>query len=143
MGPALNRLAVAASLFWVALATQVDALNPLLGRQASVRELARTAREFAGPDGVFFVFEARACGFGFYLNRLIGISRSEADIVLEPTVESQRRLLVTPADCARLAPPGSPVCGLILREQWGAAFATNEWRELGRAGHFVLVGRIN
>ena len=140
-GQAFNRLAIGAALLWVALSTQLDALNPLLSRQASVRELARTARAFAGADGGYFVYEARACGFGFYLQRLIGISRGEADIVLKPTPEQELRLLDTPADCARLAPPGKPVCGLILRQDLGTTFATNEWRELGRSGQFVLIGR--
>lgn len=135
-----DRLAVAAALLWVGLATQVDALNPLLGRQTSVRELAHTAREYSGPDGAVFVFEARACGVGFYLQRLIGISRGDADIVLPPSPEQSLRLVMTPADCARLAAPGKPVCGVILRDRYGPIFATNEWSELGRAGHFLLIG---
>ncbi len=140
---AFNLIAIGAALLWVAMSTQVDALNPLLSRQASVRELAQSARAFAGPDGGCFVYEARTCGFGFYLQRLIGISRSEADIVLKPTAEQELRLLDTPADCARLAPSGKPVCGLILSQELGTSFSTNEWRELGRAGQFVLIGRTN
>ncbi|HTH48736.1 MAG TPA: glycosyltransferase family 39 protein [Candidatus Limnocylindria bacterium] len=148
-GQAFNRLAIGAALLWVALSTQVDALNPLLSRQASVRELAQTARDFSGPDGGYFVYEARACGFDFYIqsffykDRLIGISRGEADIVLKPTPEQELRLLDSPADCVRLAPPGKPVCGLILRQELGTTFATNEWQELGQAGQFVLIGRVN
>lgn len=138
-----NRLAIGTALLWVALSTQVDALNPLLSRQASVRELAQTARSFAGANGGYFVYGARACGFGFYLQRLIGISRGEADIVLKPTAEQELRLLDTPADCARLATPGERICGLILRQSLGSTFATNEWQVLGRSGQFVLIGRVN
>jgi 4-amino-4-deoxy-L-arabinose transferase-like glycosyltransferase len=138
----LSRLAVAASTVWVALVLQAPAANPILGRQATVRELAAVAEKYVGPDGVLFSFDVRACGFGFYLQRTIGIRASEADLVLPPTIEESRHLIRSPADAVGLAAPGKPVCGLIAQEHWGVEFSEPEWKELGRAGAFVLVGRV-
>ncbi len=138
----LTRLAVVASAVWGAAALQLPALNRFLGRQASVRELTATAAEFAGREGAVFSYDVRACGFGFYLGRLIGIRASEADLVLKPTAEESRRLIESPEDAARLAPEGKPVCGLIPSDQWGKTFGAPDWRLLGRAGQFALVGRI-
>lgn len=135
----LDILAAGAAVFWLVAATQMDALAPVLGRQATVKELAKVAREFAGPDGAMFSYAVRACGFGFYTQRLIGIRATEADIVLPPTLEQQKRLIGTPADCLRLA-PGKPVCGIILADRLGSVFPTNDWQVLGRAGSFLLIG---
>ena len=137
----LPRLAIVASSTWVVVALQLPGLNRFLGRQASIRELAETASRFAGPDGAVFSYDVRACGFGFYQRRLIGIRASEADLVLPPTPEESRRLIESSEDAARLAPEGRPVCGLIMGDQWGRAFAEPDWRLLGRAGEFALVGR--
>jgi hypothetical protein len=137
----LARMAMAASAVWIALALQVPAVNGTLGRQASVRELAAKARDYAGSDGAVFSYDVRACGFGFYLDQVIGIRASEADLVLKPTAEESRRLIESAADAARLAAPGKPVCGLTTREHWGVEFTKPDWEELGRAGAFVLIGR--
>ncbi len=142
-GPlALGRLAMGSAVVWLGVAFQLPALNQALGRQASVRELSAAAARFAGPDGAVFSYDVRACGFGFYLGRLIGIRASEADLVLKPTAEESRRLIESPDDAARLAPEGKPVCGLIAKDQWGKTFAAPDWQLLGRAGEFALVGRI-
>jgi hypothetical protein len=137
----LQRMAVAASTVWIGLVLQVPALNPLLKRQSTVRDLATEAREFLGADGVAFSYDVRACGFGFYLGRTIGIRASEADLVLAPTAEESLRLITNAADAARLGKPGQPVCGLIAEEQWGREFFEPQWKELARSGAFVLVGR--
>ena len=141
--PDLSRLAAAASAVWIAVVIQVPALNGILGRQASVRDLAATARGFAGPDGAVFSYDVRACGFGFYLDRVIGIRASEADLVLKPTAEESRRLIDSASAAAQLAGPGRRVCGITTREHWGTEFTKPEWEELGRAGAFVLIGRQN
>ena len=137
----LARMAVAASAVWIGLTLQAPALNNVFGRQASVRDLAAMARDFAGPDGAVFSYDVRACGFGFYLDRVIGIRASEADLVLKPTAEESRRLIESAADATRLAAPGKPVCGLTTREHWGTEFTKRDWEELGRSGAFVLIGR--
>ena len=126
-------------LVWVTVVSQADVFSPLFGRQAPVRELARRAREFAGPDGAMFSYDVRVCGFGFYGQRLIGIRATEADIVLPPTEEQRKRLIETPADCLRLA-PGKPVCGIIMADRLGSVFPTNDWQVLGRAAGFSTAG---
>ena len=142
-GNDLGRLAVAASAVWIALVIQVPALNGILGRQSSVRELAAMARDYSGPDGAVFSYDVRACGFGFYLDRVIGIRASEADLVLKPTAEESMRLIDSASAAAQLAGPGRRVCGITTREHWGTEFTKPEWQELGRAGAFVLIGRQN
>jgi 4-amino-4-deoxy-L-arabinose transferase-like glycosyltransferase len=142
-GTDLPRLAIAASAVWIALVLQVPALNGILGRQASVRELAAMARDYSGPDGAVFSYDVRACGFGFYLDRVIGIRASEADLVLKPTPEESKRLIDSASAAAQLAGPGRRVCGITTREHWGTEFTKPEWEELGRAGAFVLIGRQN
>lgn len=137
----LSRMAVAASTVWIAFILQVPTLNPILKRQSTVRDIAAVARDYLGADGVAFSYNIRACGFGFYLGRTIGIRSSEADLVLAPTPEESRRLIETAEDAARLAKPGQPVCGLISEEHWGREFSEPQWKELARTGAFVLVGR--
>lgn len=137
----LQRMAIVASTVWIAFVLQVPALNPSLQRQSTVRDLATVARDFLGSDGVAFSYNVRACGFGFYLGRTIGIRPSEADLVLAPTAEESLRLIETAEDAARLGKPGQPVCGLIAENHWGREFSEPRWKELGRTGAFVLVGR--
>jgi 4-amino-4-deoxy-L-arabinose transferase-like glycosyltransferase len=134
----LGGVALLSGVVGLLAVAQVDGFGPVLGRQASTRDLAAHAQRLETPDAVRFTFNARACGFGFYLQEFVHLRRDEADIVLEPTGEQARRLLAPLPEWDQVA-PGRPLVGLTLRREWGRQFDTNRWELLNQSGDFILI----
>jgi 4-amino-4-deoxy-L-arabinose transferase-like glycosyltransferase len=140
------RLAGATLIVGVAVAAAMPSLNDRLQQQASVRDLIRPlAAEPALREARFYAVDVRAHGLEFYLQRLVSATREQADVVLPPTPEQQARLLSTEDFEAKelLPAPGAPpVLTLTRKDRAGRDFPSGDWRELGRAGDFVLLQSI-
>ena len=133
-------LAVLGVGLWLLLFSQADRLNDRFGRQASVRSLAALAQ--ARPDfatAAVFSWRVRAHGFEFYLGRTVGATRADADVVLPLNPEQQFRLVEDQAQLLNGLAADRPAYGLMRRPDFEREFQTLGWREIGRAGEFVLV----
>ena len=133
--------AFGAVLIWNLILLNSDALNPWLRQQASVRPLAQKLVELKADRSPLFVWQARAFGICFYLKRLVYCTESESDLVLPQDAAQASRLLKTPDECSRLAPPGQPVYGLVRSGTFAEIFSPQGWKQIQRAGDFVLIER--
>jgi 4-amino-4-deoxy-L-arabinose transferase-like glycosyltransferase len=79
-----------ALLFWHGASGEMERINDLLGRQASVRSLARLVEK--RMPARLFIYRARASGFIFRLDRNVWINRRDADVVVESSEEAKGRL---------------------------------------------------
>ncbi|MBS0659531.1 MAG: glycosyltransferase family 39 protein [Verrucomicrobia bacterium] len=132
-------LAVFAVGLWLLVLSQQERINDRLGRQASTKSLALLAR--TQPDyaeAAVFSWRVRAQGFAFYLDRTIAAAREDSDVVLPPTPELAARL---PENLAALDTHiGSRrAYGLTRRAIFAEDFEKRGWKQLGRAGDFVLI----
>ncbi|MCX6935170.1 MAG: hypothetical protein NTZ01_03115, partial [Verrucomicrobia bacterium] len=126
------------SLFvWHGACLQMERVNDLLGRQASVRPLARLAEKHM-PERIF-IYRARAAGFLFALNREAWINRADADVVVDPSSSAKERLFEKPEDLRRGLATGQKVEGITLRHVFRDEFDPTQWEIVGRAGEFFLV----
>lgn len=140
------RLACGTLVFGLAVVATVPHFNDRFGQQATIRELIRPlAHDPAYRDARFYAFDVRAHGLEFYLQRLVAATREQSDIVLPPTPAQEQRLISTEkfdADALQGKDGGPPVFAIIRRRRLEEDFMPSRWRELGRAGDFVLVQSI-
>ena len=133
-------LAVLGVGLWLLLFSQADRLNDHFGRQASIKPLAALVRSL--PDyarAAIFTWRVRAHGFEFYLGRTVGATRADADVVLPLSAEQRFRLVEDQPRLLSGFVADRPAYGLMRRPDFEREFRALGWRELGRAGEFVLV----
>ena len=126
-----------ALLLWHGASGEMERINDLLGRQASVRSLARLVEK--RMPARLFIYRARASGLIFTLDRKVWINRRDADVVVESTEEAKGRLFERPDELRRGLGAGERVEGITLREIFREEFNATQWEILGRAGEFYLV----
>ena len=126
-----------ALLMWHGASGEMERINDLLGRQASVRSLARWVEKH--PAERLFIYRARASGFIFTLDRKVWISQGDADVVVDVSEEAGSRLFAKPDDLRRGLGAEQRVEGITLREIFREEFNATQWEILGRAGDFYLV----
>ncbi len=138
----LHWIAAGALALFVVIASLSDLADPWLKQQSDTRDLAQIVK--AQPDfgqATLFAARVRAQGFTFATGRLLCVTEDESDRVLKATTDDRARLFddveKLEAAMARL-----PVAyGIARREDVPKVFSAKDWRELGREGDFVLLGR--
>ena len=126
-----------ALLLWHGASGEMERINDLLGRQASVRSLARLVEK--RMPARLFIYRARASGFIFTLDRKVWISRGDADVVVDVSEEARSRLFEKTDDLRRGLGEGERLEGITLREVFREEFDSKQWEIVGRAGEFYLV----
>ena len=107
-----------ALLLWHGASGEMERINDLLGRQASVRSLARLVEK--RMPARLFIYRARASGLIFTLDRKVWINRRDADVVVESTEEAKGRLFERPDELRRGLGAGERVEGItpIIKRYW-------------------------
>ena len=126
-----------ALFLWHGASGEMERINDLLGRQASVRPLARLIEKHQ-PERLF-IYRARAAGVLFVSDRRVWINRADADVVVKPSGEAEGRFFEKPDDVRRGLPEGQKVEGVTLRHVFKEEFDGKQWEILARAGEFLLV----
>jgi len=126
-----------AIFLWHGASGEMERINDLLGRQASVCSLAKLANRHQ-PERLF-IYRARAAGLLFVTDRKVWISRADADVVVKPSTEAEGRLFEKPGDLKQGLSAGQKVEGITLRQVFREEFEGQGWEILGRAGEFYLV----
>lgn len=127
----------------VAAASQVTRFNDRFAQQASVRPLAALLR--AQPDlfaATIFACNVRAHGWEFYLGTLTSVTRGQADLVLPTTPAQEARLFESVEECERAMGQRPVAYGLVRSGDFARRFPVERWRVFGKAGDFLLIGRI-
>lgn len=130
-------LALAAIVVWDGACLEMGRINDLLGRQASVRPLARLVEKHK-PERLF-IYRARAAGLLFTTDRRVWINRADADVVVEPSTEAKGRFFEKPEDLRQGLSQGQRVEGITLRHIFREEFDPSRWEVVGRSGEFLLV----
>ena len=133
----IGALAVVAIMIWHGACLEMGRINDLLGRQASVRPLARLVEKHQ-PERLF-IYRARAAGLLFTTDRRVWINRADADVVIEPSTEAKGRFFEKPEDLRQGLSSGQRVEGITLRHVFRAEFDPTKWEIVGRSGEFFLV----
>ena len=126
-----------AIFLWHGASGEMDRINDLLGRQASVRTLARLVEKHQ-PERLF-IYRARAAGLLFVSDQRVWVNRADADVVVKPSGEVEGRFFEKPDDVRRGLTEGQRVEGITLRHVFKEEFDGKQWEILGRAGEFLLV----
>ena len=126
-----------AIFLWHGASWEMERINDLLGRQASVCSLAKLANHHQ-PERLF-IYRARAAGLLFVTDRKVWISRADADVVVKPSTEAEGRLFEKPGDLKQGLSAGQKVEGITLRQVFREEFDPKEWEVTGRAGEFLLI----
>lgn len=126
-----------AIFLWHGASWEMERINDLLGRQASVCSLAKLANHHQ-PERLF-IYRARAAGLLFVTDRKVWISRADADVVVKPSIEAEARLFEKPGDLKQGLTAGQKVEGITLRQVYREEFDPKEWEVTGRAGEFLLI----
>ena len=122
---------------WHGACLEMERINDLLGRQASVRPLARVVEKHQ-PERLF-IYRARAAGLLFSTDRKVWINRSDADVVVEPSAEAKGRFFEKPEELTKGLAPGQRVEGITLRHIFREEFDPSKWEVVGRSGEFLLI----
>jgi hypothetical protein len=130
-------LALVAIVVWHGACLEMDRINDLLGRQASVRPLAQLVGKHQ-PERLF-IYRARAAGLLFTADRTVWINRTDADVVIEPSAEAKGRFFEKPEDLRRGLSQGQRVEGITLRHIFREEFDPARWEVVGRSGEFLLI----
>jgi len=126
-----------AIFLWHGASWEMERINDLLGRQASVRSLARLVEKHQ-PERIF-IYRARAAGLLFSADRKVWTNRADADVVVEPSVEAKGRFFEKPKQLREGLSGGQRVEGITLRHVFREEFDPKEWEVTGRAGEFLLI----
>jgi len=126
-----------AIFLWHGASWEMERINDLLGRQASVRSLARLVEKHQ-PERVF-IYRARAAGLLFSADRKVWTNRADADVVVEPSSETKGRFFEKPKQLREGLNSGQRVEGITLRHVFREEFDSKEWEVTGRAGEFLLI----
>jgi len=130
-------LAAASILIWHGASLEMERINDLLGRQASVRPLAQLVDKHQ-PERLF-IYRARAAGLLFSTDRKVWMNRADADVVVEPSVEAKGRFFEKPEDLTRGLAQKQRVEGITLRHVFREEFDPARWEIVGRSGEFLLI----
>ena len=130
-------LALATLLVWHGACLEMERINDLLGRQASVRPLARLVEKHQ-PERLF-IYRARAAGILFSADRKVWINRADADVVIEPSAEAKGRFFEKPEELTRGLAQGQRVEGITLLHVFREEFDPLRWEIVGRSGEFLLI----
>jgi len=139
-GDALGKVGWVAGVtifLWHGASWEMERINDLLGRQASVRSLARLVEKHQ-PERVF-IYRARAAGLLFSADRKVWTNRADADVVVEPSVEAKGRFFEKPEQLRQGLSSGQRVEGITLRHVFREEFDSKDWEITGRAGEFLLI----
>jgi 4-amino-4-deoxy-L-arabinose transferase-like glycosyltransferase/glycosyltransferase involved in cell wall biosynthesis len=133
--------AVTSLLCWVAIASQISKANPLLERQASVKELAATlCLQPEWAESTIISSNIRAHGFEFYLGRTVDATESQSDIVLPLPPSERVRMHSSPRAVAELRAKNAPIYVLTReRDYWKFFHDNSPWVRVDQAGAFVLL----
>jgi len=126
-----------AIFLWHGASGEMERINDLLGRQASVRSLARLVEKHQ-PERIF-IYRARAAGLLFSADRKVWTNRADADVVVKPSGEAEGRFFEKPNDVRQGLTDGQKVEGVTLRHVFKEEFDGKQWEILARAGEFLLV----
>lgn len=135
------RVAVPTALVLIAADAFIANNNDLLQAQASSKQLVQLLRA-QEPDmdqAILFACETRTQGFAFYAERLVNITRGDADIVLKPTPEQALRLYSSVKDCIHQLTDGPPAHGIVKTDRFLKSFDQTKWRVIAISGEFSLV----
>lgn len=130
-------LALAAISVWHGACLEMERINDLLGRQASVRPLALLVEKHQ-PERLF-IYRARAAGLLFVTDRKVWINRADADVVVEPSEEARGRFFDKPEELRQGLSQGQRVEGITLRHIFREEFDPSRWEVVGRSGEFLLI----
>lgn len=134
----LWKIGTTALALWTMTLLGCTLMNDVLGRQASLRDVALKLEErLQQQPGEVFMCGARAHGIEFYLRQLVGITRGEADLMLPPSASASLLLHDNAQDCLRDY-AGKRAYGLMLGECFDTHFAAKGWLLLERVGDYVL-----
>ena len=133
----VGSVAAVAIFLWHGSSREMERINDLLGRQASVRSLAKLVEKHQ-PERLF-IYRARAAGLLFVSDRKVWINRADADVVVKPSGEAEGRFFEKPDDVRRGLTEGQKVEGITLRHIFKEEFDGKQWEILARAGEFLLV----
>jgi 4-amino-4-deoxy-L-arabinose transferase-like glycosyltransferase len=133
----VGSVAAVAIFLWHGASGEMERINDLLGRQASVRSLAKLVEKHQ-PERLF-IYRARAAGLLFVSDRKVWINRADADVVVKPSGEAEGRFFEKPDDVRRGLTEGQKVEGITLRHIFKEEFDGKQWEILARAGEFLLV----
>lgn len=137
---ALALLAGFSLVVWVMLISQVGAVNRLLAQQVSVRPLAKEFLKVTGASRPpVFICNARAHGFEFYTQRVVGTTEGEAAVVLKPSHEVKDRLFSSKEKCERHYAKLPEAWGLIRQGDYGKTFSPEKWSVHAQSGDFLLI----
>jgi 4-amino-4-deoxy-L-arabinose transferase-like glycosyltransferase len=126
-----------AIFLWHGASGEMERINDLLGRQASVRSLARLVEKHQ-PERIF-IYRARAAGLLFSADRKVWTNRADADVVVKPSGEAEGRFFEKPNDVRQGLTEGQKVEGVTLRHVFKEEFDGKQWEILARAGEFLLI----
>ena len=130
-------LALASLVVWHGACLEMERINDLLGRQASVRPLARLVVKHE-PERLF-IYRARAAGLLFSTDRKVWINRADADVVVDPSAEAKGRFFEKPGELRAGLGQGQRVEGITLRHVFREEFDPAKWEIVGRSGEFLLI----
>jgi len=130
-------LALVAIVVWHGACLEMERINDLLGRQASVRPLARLVEKHQ-PERLF-IYRARAAGLLFSADRKVWVNRADADVVIEPSAEAKGRFFENPEELTQGLAQGQRVEGITLRHVFREEFDPSRWEIVGRSGEFLLI----
>ena len=130
-------LALVAIVVWHGACLEMERINDLLGRQASVRPLARLVEKHQ-PERLF-IYRARAAGLLFSADRKVWVNRADADVVIEPPAEAKGRFFENPEELTQGLAQGQRVEGITLRHVFREEFDPSRWEIVGRSGEFLLI----
>lgn len=117
-------------------------INDHLDQQASIKPLTEILQQQPDlADAALFVGNIRAHSFEFYLQRVAHVTRDHADIVLKPSPEEEKRLFTEMEDLAAEMTRRPVAYGVIREKDFGPKFSQVDWRILGHAGDYILIGR--
>ena len=143
MARRLCTIAFTALVLWSGLFLASGSANHLFGRQASVRDLCAGTALAVSQDqpGELFVSGARVHGVEFYTDRLVGVIRNAADIVLPLSAAESARVFKNAAACARHYSK-IPAYGIMTRETRAKYFNARKIGGSSPRAAYVLVTNI-
>lgn len=131
---------VGAMTVYLALASQVGNLMPVLGTGASLKPLAEALRDEPGWESAqIIVAGTRRHGLAFYLHRVVDTTVGHADGLVAPDPTSGRRLHASMERLDLRDAPGHPAYLLIRDRDRAGRFLETEWTVIGRSGSLVLL----
>lgn len=134
----LWKIGSTAVALWITVLLASTLMNDLLGRQASVRDLALNLEQrLEAKPGEVFLCGTRAHGIEFYLRQRVGITLGEADMMLPPSTPASALLHDHPQDCLHDY-ADKQAYGLMLDDCFKKHFAPAGWVASERVGDYVL-----